>query len=101
MLYTVGAHTAKEIAARAFGRVGSAVARVLDNTKEIRDEESLADEISAHIQTGYRERVRDTSGMLEELIHKESECRRFNLNPSLQKKAVAAILQKKKHGRNF
>jgi DNA polymerase-3 subunit delta' len=100
MLYTIDVRMAKEIAAQAFGRVGIAMAHILGHAAGTHSEESLADEIDAHIQTRYREDARGTSGVLEELIRKESECRRFNLNPSLQKKAVAAILQKK-HGRNF
>lgn len=100
MLYTVDVRTAKEIAAHAFGRVGTAVARVPGKATETRSEGSLADEIDADIQMRYRENVRGASGILEKLIFKESECRRLNLNPSLQKKAVTTILQKK-HGRNF
>lgn len=100
MFYTVDARVARDIAARAFGRIGIAVAHVSGNVKGIQGEESLAEEIDRYVQAQYHENVQTTSEVLEKLILKESECRRFNLNPSLQKKAVAAIMQKK-YGRYF
>lgn len=99
MLYNVDKQIAKEVAARSFGRMGLAVVDALGEDARTKEEKSVADEIEERILSHYVQNSFGQSKMLEELIKKETVCRRFNLNPSLQKKAINTIVETKKNGR--
>lgn len=100
MLYNVDTRIAKEAALHSFGRMGLAVIRALGEETHTKEEKNVADEIEERILSYYVQNSFGESKTLEALIKKETVCRRFNLNPSLQKKAISVIVETKKYGRN-
>ncbi|KKU15714.1 hypothetical protein A3D55_00080 [Candidatus Jorgensenbacteria bacterium RIFCSPHIGHO2_02_FULL_45_20] len=90
--------TAHNAAIRSFGRIGEAL-RVLqvenaDDPDRQNKTENLTQWIENEILRLRTENLRGSSGRILRLIRKETECGRFNLNPSLQKKAIADIISK-------
>lgn len=76
---------AKRIAECSFGRIGRALA-ILEGEKKT--EENVYEETERHILGFYEKDVVRHSSLISWLLEREAQLKRFNLNPSLQAKAI-------------
>lgn len=82
---------AKRIARASFGRMGRAL-RLLRSEAASRAENELVRELEERILFLYTEGTERNARELSWLLAREEEAKRFNLNPTLQKKAIAHFL---------
>lgn len=83
---------AKETAGRSFNRIGVAVEIITGKASAANGSESLQKDLSEEIVSLYRKGVTKNSKVLKELLLRESVIYRYNLNESLQRKAIEYLL---------
>jgi DNA polymerase-3 subunit delta' len=76
---------AKRVAERSFGRIGKALAMLKGDEKK---EESIYEEVEKHILEFRGKDVLRNAPIISWLLERETQLKRFNLNPSLQAKAI-------------
>jgi len=86
--HAVPAAQAREIARASFGRMGRAL-RLLRSKEAVRTENELVRELEDRILFLYTDGVERNAGKLSWLLAREEEAKRFNLNPTLQRKALS------------
>ncbi|MBI2279015.1 MAG: hypothetical protein HYU81_03070 [Candidatus Brennerbacteria bacterium] len=95
-MHQVSAREASALAARAFGRLGYALALAKNKARrpdeKTRTEETLAEQLESLILARWEKNVRGESATLSSLLSRFEAASRFNLNPRLQEKYVSYIM---------
>ena len=85
--YKLSAGKAADIAKKSFGRIGRAI-NLIEGIGELSTEDDLKKEIEEKIVNLYIKDVRRNSRTLAWFLNREADLQRFNLNASLQRKAI-------------
>ncbi len=86
--YKVSASKAKTIASDSFGRIGLALEALNKEKKELTENEEFLKSISDKILSLRKENIYANINKISWLLEREVLIKRYNLNPSLQKKAI-------------
>ncbi|MEX1014673.1 MAG: hypothetical protein WDZ80_05940 [Candidatus Paceibacterota bacterium] len=91
--FSIKKEKAKKISNESFGRIGRAI-NYLQKENKNKKEESIENYIEDKILNLYYKNKIKNSHKLKLLLNKESEIKRFNLNPKLQEKVIREIIKK-------
>lgn len=91
--YSVSEKKAEEIASYSFGRIGMAIKMIDKNKEKYTEEINTVEDLNKLILNLRNSDLYKNSGIIKELINRNSLLMRYNLNEKLQLKAISYIIK--------